>query len=104
MYGIHYLLHANEWGITFGEQGCGLSMEVSTTGNFSCLGNRRLASGAVVTLAKGGGQLTLENASSGGIKYLGGGVHYLIGGRGSSSFATGSAEFCGTVDEDATSS
>ena len=103
MYGIHYLLHANEWGITFGEQGCGLSMEVSTTGNFSCLGNRRLASGGVVTLAKGGGQLTLENASSGGIKYLGGGVHCLVrGGRGSSSFVTGSAEFCGTVDEGAT--
>ena len=34
-----------------------------------------------------------------------GGVHCLIrSGRGSSSFETGSAEFCGTVHEDATSS
>ena len=39
-------------------------MEASTTRNFSCLGKRRLASGAVVTLAQGGGQLTLENASN----------------------------------------
>ena len=105
MHGIHYLLHTNESGVTFGEQGCGLSMEVSTTRNFSCLGNRRLASGAIVSLEKGGGQLTLDDASSDGIRYLGGGVHCLIrGGRGSSSFETGSVEFCGTVDENATSS
>ena len=49
------LLHTNEWGITFGEQGCGFSMEASTTRNFWCLGNRRLASGAVEVLAKGVG-------------------------------------------------
>ena len=75
------------------------------TKNFSCLGNRPLASGAAVTLAKGGGQLALDNASSDVIKYLGGGVHCLIkGGKGSSSFETGSAEFYGTVDEDPTCS
>ena len=45
--------------MTFGEQGCGLSMEAFTTRIFSCLGNRRLASGAVITLAKGVDQLAL---------------------------------------------
>ena len=90
---MHYLLHTNEWGITFGEQGCGLSMEASTTRKFSCLGNKRLASGAVVTLSKWSGQLTLDNASSDVIRYLGGGVYCLIrGGRESSSFEAGSAE------------
>ena len=80
-------------------------MEASTTRIFSCLGNRRLASGAVVTLVKGGGHLALEDASSNGIRYLGGGVHCLIrGGRGSSSFETGSAKRYETVDEDATHS
>ena len=69
-------------------------MEASTTGNFSCLGNRRLASGAVVTLAKGGGQLALDDASSNVIRYLGDGVHCLFrGSRGNSSYETGSAEF-----------
>ena len=80
-------------------------MEGSTTGIFSCLGNRRLASGAVVTLAKGGGQLALDDISSDVIRYLGGGVHFLIrGGRRSSRFKTGSAEFYGTVDENPTCS
>ena len=80
-------------------------METSTTGNFSCLGKRRLASGAVVTLAKGGGQLALDDVSSDAIRYLGGGVHCLIrGGIRSSRFETGSAEFYGTVDEDPTCS
>ena len=37
------------------------------------LGNRRLASDAVVTLEKGGGQIALEDASSDGTRYLGGG-------------------------------
>ena len=41
---------------------------------------RRLASGAVVTLAKGGGQLALEDSTSDGIRYLGGGVYCLIRG------------------------
>ena len=69
-------------------------MQASTTRNFSCLGNRRLASGAVVTLAQGGGQLALENASSDGIGYLGDGVHCLIRvGRGRFSFETESANF-----------
>ena len=78
-------------------------MEAPTTKNWSCLGNRRLASGAVVTPAKGGGQLTLDDASSGVIRYLGGGVHCLArGGKGISSFDTKSAEFYGTVDEDPT--
>ena len=99
------MLHTKEWGITAGEQGCELSMEASTTRNFSCLGNRRLASGAVVTLANGAGQLALDDASSDVIMYLGGGVHCLIrSGRGSSSFETGSAEFDGTGDEDPTCS
>ena len=102
-WGIYYLLYTNEWGITFSEQGCGLSMEGSTTRNLSCLGNRRLSSGTVVTLAKGGGQLALEDTSSDGIRYLGGGIHCLIrDSRESSSFETGSAEFYGTADEDLT--
>ena len=80
-------------------------MEASTTRNFSCLGSRRLASGAVVTLAKGGGQLALDDGNNGAIRYLGGGVHCLIiESRGSSSFETGNAEFNGTVDEDPTCS
>ena len=75
-------------------------MEVSTTKTFWCLGNRCLASGAVVTLANGGGQLALEDVSSDGIGYLEGGVHRLIGGgRGSSRFETGSVEFSGSIDE-----
>ena len=80
-------------------------MKASTNRKFWCLGNRCLAWGAVVTLAKGGGQLALEDASSDGIKHLGGGVHCLIrGGRRCSSFETGSAEFHGTVDGDTTCS
>ena len=80
-------------------------MKASPTRYFWCLGNRRLASGVVATLAKGGGYLALGDASSDFIRYLGGGVHCLIrGSRESSSFETESAEFCGTVDEDATSS
>ena len=39
-------------------------MEASTTRFFWCLGNRRLAPDAVVTLAKGGGQLAFKDASS----------------------------------------
>ena len=78
--------------MTFCEQGYGLDMEAFTTRNLSCLGNRRLASGAVVTLAKGGGQLALDDASSGVIRILAGDVHFLIKGvRGSSSFDTGSS-------------
>ena len=62
--------------------------------NFSGLGKRRLASGAVVTLAKECSQLVLDDASSHVIRYLGGGVYCLIrGDRGSSSFETGNAEF-----------
>ena len=81
-------------GITFDEQGCGLSMEASTTMIFSCLGNIRLASSAVVTLAKESCQLALDDASSDFIRYLGGGLHCLIkGGRGSSSFKTGEQNF-----------
>ena len=70
---------------------------------FLCLDNRRLASGAAVTLAKGSGQLALDDASSGVIRYLGGGVHCLVrAGRESSSFETGSAGYYETVDEDPT--
>ena len=32
--GIQYLIHTNEWGITYGEQGCELSMEASTDSEF----------------------------------------------------------------------
>ena len=80
-------------------------MKASTTNNLWFLSDRRLASGAVVILAKGGDQLTLEDASSDGIRYLGNGVHCLIrGGKGSSSVEIGSAEFYETVDEDPTCS
>ena len=87
----------------FGEQGCGLNMEASTTRNLLFLGNRCPVSGAVVTLAMGGSQLTLDDASSVVIRYLEGGVRCLIrGGRRSSGFETGSATFCGTVVEGTT--
>ena len=80
-------------------------MEASTTGTFSFLSNRHLASGAVVTLVMGGGQLIFEAASSDVIRYLGGEVYCLIkGGRETSSFETRSAEFYGTVHEDPTCS
>ena len=56
-------------------------------------------------LAKAGAQLALEDASSDGIRYFGGGVDCLIrGGKGSSSFETGSAELYAAVDEDDTCS
>ena len=49
--------------------------------------------------------MALEDASSDGIKYLEGGAHCLIrGGRGGSSFETGSTQFYGTVEEDPTCS
>ena len=85
------------------EQGCGLSIEASTTRNFSCLRNRGLTSGAVVALAKGASQLALNDPSSGVIRYPGSRLHFLSRGcRGASSFETGSAEVYGTVDEDLT--
>ena len=43
-------------------------MEASTTRNVRCLGNRRLASGAIVKLAKWGGQLVVEDTSNDGIR------------------------------------
>ena len=52
-------------------------METSTTRIFWCPGNRHSASGTVVIPAKGGGQFALEDTSSDGIRYLGGGVHCL---------------------------
>ena len=52
-------------------------------------------------LAKGGGQLVLEDASSDGIRYLGDGIHCFIrGGRRMSSLETDSAKFHGTVDDE----
>ena len=102
-WGIHYLLHTNEWRITFGEQGCRLNTEASATRNVVCLGNRRFLLDTGVALAKGGGQVVFDDASSGVIRYLGGGVHCLIrGGRGCSSFETGSSEFYETAGEDTT--
>ena len=50
-------------------------MEASTTGTFLCLGNRHLASGAVVTLVMGGDQLDFDGAMSDSMRCLGGGVH-----------------------------
>ena len=47
-------------------------MEASTTGTFSFLGKRHLASGAIVTLVMGGSQLNFDDASSDVIRYLGG--------------------------------
>ena len=95
----------NEWGITFGEQGCGLSTEASATKHFSCLCNRRSVSGAIVTLGKGGDQLALDHASSGVIKYIGGRIRPIKSGRRSSSYETeSSANFYGTVREDPTCS
>ena len=80
-------------------------MKASSTTSTPCLGNRGLASVGVVTLAKGGGQLTLADASSNVIGYLGGGVHCLIrGSNGGSSFESVSAEFDETVDKDRTCS
>ena len=80
-------------------------MEASTTRTSSYLGSRRLASGVVVTLAKGGGRLVLDDASSGVIMYIEGGVHCRIRGRrGCSSFEPRSTENYGTVDEDPTCS
>ena len=55
-------------------------MEASTTRIFSCLGNKRLTSSAEVTLAKGGGQLALDDASSDAVRYLGDEVHCLVRG------------------------
>ena len=80
-------------------------MKVSTTRNFSCLGSRRLVSGAIVTLVKGGGQLVLDHTNNDAMRYLGGGEYCPIrGGRGSFGFEIRSAEFYGTVDEDPTCS
>ena len=81
-------------------------MKAPATRKFWCLGNRRLASRAAVTLANGGSQLALEDASSDVIRCLGGVVHCLIrGGRERSSFETGSSvRFCGSVGEDGASS
>ena len=75
-------------------------MKVFTTSYFWCLGNRCLASGAVVILAKRGGLLALEDANGDGVGYLGGGVLCLVkGSKGGSILETG-ARFHGTVDGD----
>ena len=51
---LQYLLHTEEWGITYGGQGCGLCMEAYTDSDFeACLDTRRSVSGAVLMLAKG---------------------------------------------------
>ena len=78
-------------------------MKASMTRNCLCLGNRCSAPGTVVTLARGGGSVILEDASSDVIGYLGGGVHCPIrGGKGSSSFETAGEKFYGTLGEDPT--
>ena len=46
----------------------------------TCLDNRRSASGAVMILAKGVGQLVLEDAGSDGVKYFGDMVRCLVKG------------------------
>ncbi|CAN0403971.1 unnamed protein product, partial [Ascophyllum nodosum] len=51
---LQYLLHTKEWGITYGEQGCGLCIEAYTDSDFgACLDTRRSVSGAVLMLATG---------------------------------------------------
>ncbi|CAM9286669.1 unnamed protein product, partial [Ascophyllum nodosum] len=51
---LQYLLHTEEWGITYGGQGCGLCMEAYTDLDFgACLDTRRSVSGAVLMLAMG---------------------------------------------------
>ena len=51
---FQYLLHTQEWGITYGGQGYGLRMEAYTDSDFgACLDTRRSVSGAVLMLAKG---------------------------------------------------
>ena len=52
---FQYLLHTQEWGIMYSEQGCGLCMEAYTDLDFgACLDTRRRSvSGAVLMLAKG---------------------------------------------------
>ena len=56
-----------------------------------------------MVLAKGGGQLAFEDASSSdGIRYFDGEVRCLIKGGKGSSFEIGNAQFYGTVNEDPT--
>ena len=51
---LQCLLHTKEWGITYGEQDCGLCIEAYTDSDFgACLDMRRSVSGAVLILAKG---------------------------------------------------
>ena len=51
---LQYLLHTEEWGITYGGQGCGLCMRTYTDSDFgACLDTRRSVSGAVLMLGKG---------------------------------------------------
>ena len=51
---LQYLLHTQEWEITYGGQDCGLCMEAHTDSDFgACLDTRRSISGAVLMLAKG---------------------------------------------------
>ena len=50
---LRYLLHAKEWGTTYGGQGCGLCMEAYTDSDFgACLDTRQSVLGAVLMLAK----------------------------------------------------
>ena len=78
-------------------------MEASTTRNFSCLGYRRLASGAVVTLAQGVVSwlsrlqaVTVSGTLETGYIALSESVEEGLGLR------QKVQNFCGTVDEDAT--
>ena len=51
---LQHRLHTEEWGITYGEQGCGLCTEAYTDSDFgACLDTRRSVSGAVLMLVKG---------------------------------------------------
>ena len=51
---LQYLFDTNEWGITYGGQGCGLCMGAYTDSDFGAfLDTRRSVSGAVLMLAKG---------------------------------------------------
>ena len=51
---MQYLLHTEEWGITYGGDGCGLSMEAYMDSKFgACLDTRHSVSGTIGMLAKG---------------------------------------------------
>ena len=93
---LHYLLHTKESGITYGGQGCRLSMEAYTDSDF---GYETIGFGCGVDAGEGGNQLVLKDARSDSIGYLGGRVRCFVrGGKGSSISETGAGVY-GTIAE-----